>query len=87
MATEAAPPKAENMEPMKAKEEPRNTGLALLVKSRYTMEPTPAPNSAAEADIPLPTTAGTAMVAAMIANSCCSAKSTTCPNLGLSLIP
>ena len=87
METEAAPPKAENMEPMKAKEEPRNTGLELLVKSRYTMVPTPAPNRAAEALIPLPTTAGTAMVAAMMASSCCSAKRTTCPNFGLSLIP
>ena len=56
------------------------------------MLPQPAPNSAAEAEsrfcssTPL-TAAGTAMVAAMMAKSCWMANSTTCPNLGLSLMP
>ena len=43
---EAAPPKAVNIGPRKAKDEPRKTGLLLLVKSRYTTEPTPAPTKA-----------------------------------------
>ena len=49
--------------------------------------PAPAPKSAADADIPLPTIAGTAMVAAMIAGSCWIAKMMSFENLGLSFMP
>ena len=55
---------------MKAKELPRKTGLELFVKRRYTIVPTPAPKSAAEAVSPFPTIAGTAIVAAIIASNC-----------------
>ena len=82
---------AEHVSAMNAKELPRKTGLELFVNSRYTMVPTPAPNRAAEAVMSLPvtllTTAGTAMVAAMMASSCWMANRTICPNLGLSLMP
>ena len=64
------PAKAENMEPINAKEEPRKTGLRNFVNSRYTIVPTPAPNIAAEGVMPLPTMLGTAIVAAIIASSC-----------------
>lgn len=37
-------------------------------------------------ETPLPTIAGTAIVAAMIARSCWNANNTTLPKLGLSLI-
>ena len=67
---EMPPANAADIEPMNANEEPRKTGLLNLVKSRYTSVPTPAPNIAAAAVSPFPTIAGTAMVAAMIANTC-----------------
>ena len=78
------PANAVAIEPRKAKDEPRNTGLLNRVNSRYTSVPAPAPNSAAEADIPFPMTAGTAMVAARIASSCCSAATMSFPTGGLS---
>ena len=81
---EAAPPNAANMEPRNANDEPRKTGLLNLVNNRYTRVPTPAPKSAADWLMPLPTIAGTAMVAARIASSCWSAKTRTCPNGGRS---
>ena len=68
--TEPAPANAALIEPRNANDEPRNTGLRNLVKSRYTIVPTPAPKSAAVCDIPLPMIAGTAIVAAMMARSC-----------------
>ena len=70
----AAPPNAANIEPKKANDEPRNTGLLNLVKRRYTIVPIPAPKSAADWDIPLPTMDGTAIVAARIASNCWNAK-------------
>ena len=80
----AAPANAVVMEPMNAKDEPRNTGLRKRVNRRYTSVPAPAPNSAAEADIPFPTTAGTAIVAARMASSCCSAATMSLPKGGRS---
>ena len=87
---ETPPAKAESMEPMKANEEPRNTGLRNLVNKRYTSVPTPAPMSAEDGVRPLPTIFGTAMVAAIIASSCCTANTSIWPNFmellrGLSL--
>ena len=58
---------------MNAKEEPRNTGLFILVKARYTSVPTPAPIMAADwlRYTPLASARiGTRTVAAIIANNC-----------------
>ena len=46
-ATEIAPANAVDIEPKKANDEPRKTGLFFAVKSTYTRVPTPAPNRAA----------------------------------------
>ena len=86
---ETPPANAASIEPMNAKEEPKNTGLLNFVKSRYTSVPTPAPNNAADCDIAAPgmlelITAGTAIVAARIASSCCSANTSVLPKGGLS---
>ena len=83
----SAPANALNIEPINANELPKNTGLELFVNTRYTKVPTPAPNSAAEAVSPCPTIAGTAIVAAIMARSCCNANSIVFPKPGLSLIP
>ncbi len=76
---------------MKAKEEPRNTGLLERVKSRYTMVPMPAPNRAAAGSMSTPMAplimAGTARVAAIMASSCWNANTIRWENLGLSLMP
>ena len=69
--------KAAAIEPKKAKDEPRNTGLFLFVKRILTIVPTPAPNIAAAGVRPLPIISGTAMVAARIASICCNAKTTS----------
>ena len=79
-----APPNAAIIEPIKANELPRKTGLFDFVNSRYTMVPAPAPNSAAVVLMPLPTVMGTAIVAAMMASSCWSAKTNVLPQPGLS---
>ena len=67
---ETPPANAAVIEPINANDEPRNTGLRNLVKSWYTSVPTPAPKRAADAVMPFPTIAGTAIVAAIIASSC-----------------
>ena len=64
------PAKAAAIEPKKAKDEPRKTGLFFLVKSTYTSVPAPAPKSAAAGLIPLPIITGTTKVAAIMARSC-----------------
>ena len=85
------------MEPRNAKLEPRKTGLLNFVKSRYTIVPTPAPNSAALwvmkmafsspklCEMAPLVMAGTAIVAARIASSCWKAKMISWTNFGLSL--
>ena len=67
---ETPPAKAAAIEPKNANDEPKNTGLLNFVNKRYTIVPAPAPKSAADCDMPLPITAGTAIVAAKIASSC-----------------
>ena len=62
--------KAVAIEPIKAKDDPKNTGLFFCVKNKYTIVPIPAPNKAAAVDILLPIIRGTAMVAAIIASNC-----------------
>ena len=84
-SADTAPANAASIEPINANDEPKNTGLLNLVNKRYTSVPIPAPKSAADCDIPFCTIVGTAIVAARIASSCCSAKITTLPKLGLSL--
>ena len=79
-----APANAVDIGPIKAKDDPRNTGLLLFVKRMYTRVPIPAPNKAAPVLIPLPTMTGTTSVAVMIASSCCREKMISCPALGLS---
>ena len=81
---EVAPAKAANIEPMKANEEPRKTGLLNWVIKRYAIVPAPAPKSAADAVIPFPIIAGTAIVAAMMASSCWKANTISSLNFGLS---
>ena len=71
---------------MNANELPRNTGLLNLVKSRYTSVPTPAPRIADGTCVGSPIATGTAMVAAMMASSCCTASTISFMNGGLSLM-
>ncbi len=81
------PANADAIEPRNANELLTNTGLLNRVNKRYTIVPTPAPNNAAECDMPLLIMNGTVIVAARMASSCCKENKSKRPVLGLSLTP
>ena len=67
-----ASPKIADIPPMKANDEPKNTGTFLLVTPWNISVPTPAQNSVI--DVLRPVKAGTNTVAPNIASTCCSPR-------------